>query len=160
MSLSGAEAVRRSMMLSSGVTEKCVTRLRRICTIAGPWLLEVDHGREELRGLKRRGRGEDDDFGAHTKLTIVAAAQIRLSISLAALSNDAQGRQAPAGILHRPDQQRPHGGRRTRELPRHYVHFSPVLSLPSAKAVPPHPNRSGGALLQGAGITGPFAHVS
>ncbi len=95
-------------MLSSGVTEKCVTRLRRICTIAGPWLLEVDHGREELRGLKRRGRGEDDDFGAHTKLTIVAAAQIRLSISLAALSNDAQGRQAPAGILHRPDQQRPH----------------------------------------------------
>ena len=54
MSLSGAEAVRRSMMLSSGVTEKCVTRLRRICTIAGPWLLEVDHGREELRGLKRR----------------------------------------------------------------------------------------------------------
>jgi len=44
----------------------------------------------------------------HTKLTIVAAAQIRLSISLAALSNDAQGRQAPAGILHRPDQQRPH----------------------------------------------------
>jgi len=108
MSLSGAEAVRRSMMLSSGVTEKCVTRLRRICTIAGPWLLEVDHGREELRGLKRRGRGEDDDFGAHTKLTIVAAAQIRLSISLAGLSNDAQGHQAPAGILHRPDQQRPH----------------------------------------------------
>ncbi len=108
MSLRGAEAVRAIYDAQFRRDRKCVTRLRRICTIAGPWLLEVDHGREELRGLKRRGRGEDDDFGAHTKLTIVAAAQIRLSISLAALSNDAQGRQAPAGILHRPDQQRPH----------------------------------------------------
>ena len=92
-------------MLSSGVTEKCVTRLRRICTIAGPWLLEVDHGREEFRGLKRRGRREDDDFGAHTKLTIVAAAQIRLSISL---GTEQPRPRPPTGILHRPDQQRPH----------------------------------------------------
>src|SRR5713226_3027443 len=107
MSLRGAEAVRAIYDAEFRRDRKCVTRLRRICTIAGPWLLEVDHGREELRGLKRRGRGEDDDFGAHTKLTIVAAAQIRLSISLAAPSNDAQGRQAPAGILHRPDQQQP-----------------------------------------------------
>ena len=63
MSLSGAEAVRAIYDAEFRRDRKCVTRLRRICTIAGPWLLEVDHGREELRGLKRRGRGEDDDFG-------------------------------------------------------------------------------------------------